>query len=268
LSSEKSQADLLREHISLQLDRNFDYSLASNCSADIKSFCDANRDRKYSEKNVRPAHSKILHQVLKNRGIDPKSLGKKTRKLKFNTELNANITPSPVAGTVDSKKPTGEKPKVLLDKDGKPIQTVGAPPPHQYEHFDVDGVGATFQAFIMMFRVALPEMEGLSDEEKKTLGRMWLPAFQRYLTENWAYIGVPFLATMGMLLPKLVTARRKHKENEENKKRNLLTEKANAEEKERHEQKKAVCPYCRKEFSEMQLQEHKPKCTEKPKYGV
>jgi len=268
LPDDKSQADLLREHISLQLDRNYDYSSASNCSADIKSFCDANSERKYSEKNVRPAHSKILNQVLKNRGIDPKSLGKKTKKLKFNTDLNAKITPSPVAGEVDKNKKPDEKPKQLYDKEGKPLQTIQAPPPHNYEHFDAEGVGATFQAFIMMFRVALPEMEGLSDEEKKTLGKMWLPAFQRYLTENWAYIGVPILGTLGMLLPKLVAARKKHKANEEAKERNLLTEKANKDEKERHENKKAICPYCRKEFTEIALQEHKPKCTEKPKFGV
>jgi len=265
LSSEKSQADLLREHISLQLDRKYDYSLTSNCTADIKSFCEQNSSRKWNLKSIRPSHTKILYQVLKNRGIDPKSLGKVTRKLRFNTDLNAKITPSPVEGKVDSTKSTETKTKVLLDKDGKPIQTIGAPPPHQYEHFDVDGVGATFQAFIMMFRVALPEMEGLTDEEKKTLGRMWLPAFQRYLSENWAYIGIPFLATMGMLLPKLVTARKKHKENEQLKEKTKLTEKANTEENQRHESKKAICPYCRKEFTELALQEHKPKCTEKGK---
>jgi len=169
LSSEKSQADLLREHISLQLDRKYDYSLTSNCTADIKSFCEQNSSRKWNLKSIRPSHTKILYQVLKNRGIDPKSLGKVTRKLKFNTDLNAKITPAPVEGKVDSSKPTETKPQQQLGKDGKPIQTIQAPPSHNYEHFDAEGVGATFQAFIMMFRVALPEMEGLSEDEKKNI---------------------------------------------------------------------------------------------------
>ena len=199
--SNKSQADLLREWISLKLDQKYDYSLASNCQADIKSFCSSNKDRKYQEKNVRPAHVRILNKLLIDRGIEPASIGKKS-KLKFNSELNAKITPNPVSGKVDTtKKDTTTETKQLVGKDGKPIQTIQAPAPHNYEHFDAEGVGATFQAFIMMFRVALPEMEGLSEDEKKTLGRMWLPAFQRYLTENWAYIGVPFLGTLGMLLP-------------------------------------------------------------------
>lgn len=268
MEDKKTQSDLLREHIGLKLDQKYDYSLASNCSADISSFVEKNPDRKFNTKQVRPNHYKILNQVLKERGIDPKAIGRKTKTLKFNSDLNANITPNPVQGKVENKnQPDSEQKKIKLDKDGKPItETNAAPPPHNYEHFDAEGVGATFQAFLMMFRIALPEMEGLTPEEKQTLGRMWLPAFQRYLTENWAYIGVPFMGTMGMLLPKIVEARKKHKENEKNKERNQLTEKANLEEKERNENLGFPCPYCKKKFTEVALQHHKPNCTEKPRH--
>jgi len=263
LSSDiKSQADLLREWISLKLDQKFDYSLASNCQADIKSFCESNKDRKYQEKNVRPHHVRILNKLLIDRGIEPASIGKKT-KLKFNSELNAKITPNPVSGKVDTtKKPTdGKETKVLLDKDGKPIQqsTNAAPPPHNYEHFDAEGVGATFQAVIMMIRMGIPEMEGLTTEEKTSLGKMWLPAFQRYLSENWAYIGIPFMATMGLFIPKIVDARRKHKINNENKEKNKLNEAAKKEESINKNATKE-CPFCHEKFTEIGLQNHKGNC--------
>ena len=259
--SNKSQADLLREWISLKLDQKFDYSLASNCQADIKSFCETYKDRKYSEKNVRPSHSRTVNKLLKERGTDPASLGRKS-KLKFNSELNAKITPNPVAGKVDTSKPTDKKEtKVLLDKDGKPIQTTGAPPPHNYEHFDAEGVGATFQAVIMMIRMGIPEMEGLTTEEKTSLGKMWLPAFQRYLSENWAYIGIPFMATMGLFIPKIVDARRKHKVNQEKKEKTKLNEKA---EKKESINKNATkeCPFCHDKFTEIGLQNHRGNCKE------
>lgn len=268
MSANKSQADLLREWISQKLDEKYDYSSSSNCKSDIKEFCKQYKDRKYLEKSVRPNHSKILNEQLKNRGIEPASIGKKS-KLKFNSELNATITPNPVSGKVDTTKPEQKtETKQLIGKDGKPIQTIQAPAPHNYEHFDAEGVGATFQAFVMMIRMGIPEMEGLTPEEKVSLGKMWLPAFQRYLTENWAYIGIPLLATLGLFIPKIVTARKKHKEKELSKEKNKLTEKATKEEKERHANKKFVCPYCRENFSEIELQNHKPNCKEKPKYGV
>jgi len=69
-----------------------------------------------------------------------------------------------------------------------------------------------------MFRLAYPDLELLTEEEKDALGKMWLPAFNRYLTEKWAIIGIPFLATVGIFLPKIIAARKIKKEKETEKK--------------------------------------------------
>ena len=47
---------------------------------------------------------------------------------------------------------------------------------------------------------------------------MWLPAFNRYLTEKWAIIAVPFIATVGIFLPKIIKARRLKKAEEKEEK--------------------------------------------------
>lgn len=259
MSENKSQADLLRDHINLKLDQNFDYSQSSNVSADLKSFLEKNKDKKYNFKAVRPSHSRILNQCLKNRDIDPKSIGRKTKKLRFNTDLASKITPKPVEGKVDSTT-AEKKPPTYYDKDGKPIAVAQAP--IRYEHFDAKGVSASLNAFYLMMRVAYPELELLSEDEKNSLGNMWLPAFQRYLTENWAYIGIPLLATFGIMLPKIAEARKKNKAKKEE---TPETQKASREEQERKSDVKK-CEWCKNQFTKWEdLKVHKRTCNKKPK---
>ena len=279
----KSLSDLLRDHINEKLEQKFDYSQRSTITADIKSFCEKHSTRKFDEKKVRYSHYKILNQCMKNKGIDPKSLGRQKRTVKFNKGLASKITPKPVEGSVETttdKKGEQQLQKrkikrIVYDKDGKPIgeaevesfvSTDGQRVYHDWEHFDEDGVSASISAFYIMIRVAYPELEALTPEEKHSLGKMWLPAFKRYLSENWAYIGIPFLATMGMFLPKIAAARREHKlASPEDKKKKTETDKANKEEKDRHEEKK-VCVWCQKGFDTWQdLKNHKQTCSKKPK---
>jgi hypothetical protein len=77
--------------------------------------------------------------------------------------------------------------------------------------FDQESVSATLNALFLMFRFSYPDLELLTKEEKESLGKVWLPAFNKYLTENWALIGVPIFATAGIFLPKLIEARKKKK---------------------------------------------------------
>lgn len=265
MSANKSQADLLRDWINLKLDQKYDYSSSSNITADIKSFC---VQKKQNEKSVRPSYNRILNQCLKNRNISLDTLGRKTRKPKFNKSLQSKIEPSPVGEITPTKTGKDEKGVVTTktiqyyDKEGRPIITK---PVHDWENFDAEGVGATLNAFFIMVRITYPELEALTDEEKKSLGRMWLPAFQRYLSENWAYIGIPFLATMGMMLPKIAAARRVHKEGKIEKKPENI--KAAKDEKLRKEVKaEIICEWCKKkENSWSDLKYHKRACIKKPR---
>jgi hypothetical protein len=107
-----SLADLLRNHVNQKLTENFDYSLATNRKQDIQLFLDQNKnnlDKKATTGTIRPSHSRALEECLKNKGIDPKVLGKKTHAPKFSGDLNPTITPMPQTGAVDSA-PTAKTP--------------------------------------------------------------------------------------------------------------------------------------------------------------
>lgn len=280
---QKSLSDLLRDHINVKIDEKYDYKQRSSITADIKSFCQKHSTRKFDEEKIRSSHYKILNQCLKNKGIDPKSMGRLKQRPKFNKGLASKISakPTDTSAPMQGKGEKGQAAlvkkkikRIVYDKDGKPIGEAevesfvsqdGTRVYHDWEHFDEAGVSATLNAFYVMIRITYPELEALSDEEKKSLGKMWLPAFKRYLSENWAYIGIPFLATMGMMLPKVAAARRL-KKGETSKSKD--TEKASKDEKERHDEK-IECPFCKKSMDTYQdLKVHKRTCNKKPKLGA
>ncbi len=201
-------ADLLRNHINDQLQKNFDYSLATNRKQDMLNFIELNKSK--LEKNqtidaIRPSHTRALDACLKNKGIDPQSLGRISKKPKFMGDMKPTITPEPQAGAVDQtvkQKPTGAQ----VGQVG-----VGEIQPAQPIIFDEKAVSATLNAFFLMFRLGYPDLELLTNDEKESLGKVWLPAFNKYMTENWAIIGIPLLATLGIFIPKIVEARKKKK---------------------------------------------------------
>ncbi len=206
MAGKKSLADLLRNHIREQLAQNYDYSLASNRKADIEIFISRNQmnlDKKQTAKSIRPSHDKILDEQLKNKGIDPKSLGRVSKKPRFNSDLNPKITPEPQAGVVDSSP----KPKAGQE----PIPQGGVVPVVP-ETFDVKAVSASINSLYLMLRTIYPDLELLTDEEKESLGSLWKSAFNKYLTDNFAEIVIPLMATFGIFAPKILEARKKKKE--------------------------------------------------------
>ncbi len=206
MTSKKSLADLLRNHIREQLNQNYDYSLRSNRKADIEIFIQRNQkdlDKKQSTNTIRPSHDKILDEQLKNKGIDPASLGRVPKKPRFNSDLKANITPEPQAGIVDSSPKT---------KGGTPVPVGQAGViPVVPETFDTKAVSASINSLYLMLRTVYPDLELLSDEEKDSLGSLWKSAFNKYLTDNFAEIIIPLMATFGIFAPKILEARKKKK---------------------------------------------------------
>jgi len=206
MKGKKSLADLLRNHIREQLAQNYDYSLASNRKADIQIFIERNQmnlDKKQTATTMRPSHDRILDEQLKNKGIDPKSLGRVSKKPRFNSDLNPKITPEPQAGVLDSSP----KPKA-----GDPIpQGQGGLVPVVPETFDTKAVSASINSLYLMLRTVYPDLELLSDEEKDSLGSLWKSAFNKYLTDNFAEIVIPLMATFGIFAPKILEARKKKK---------------------------------------------------------
>jgi len=203
-----SLANLLRDHINEQLGKNFDYSLATNRKQDILNFIESHKlvldKHQLKIDTIRPSHNTALEKCLKNKGIDPASIGRSKRTPKFSGDLNATITPAPQAGAVDTTVKTGAQVQGV-DQAG---QVIVQP---QVMIFDEKSVSATLSAIFLMFRFAYPDLELLTDEEKDSLGKVWLPAFNKYLTDNWAIIGVPLFATAGIFLPKIIKARKAKK---------------------------------------------------------
>jgi len=215
--TKKSLADLLRNHINGKLESKFDYSNASNRKADIQNFIESNKA--VLDKNqikvtaIRPSHTRILDECLKNKGIDPSSLGRITKKPKFTGDLNAVITPEPQAGVADSTK--DQKPKdgkqiqeggtqVQVGQDGQIIQPI----------FTKESVSATFAGLFLMLRLNYPDLELLTDAEKNSLGELWLNFFNKYLDSKYAEVMIPLFATAGIFIPKINKARKIKKEKE------------------------------------------------------
>jgi len=201
-------ADLLRVWVKNRMDEKYDYTLATNRKQDILNFIDANKNKLTKDQQrvntIRSSMTPILDQEFKNRLLDPASMNRSAKGLKkglhYNSDLNANITPNPQAGIND----TSPKPKPQ-DQSSQPQQII-------QPAYDEESVSATFSALFLTFRMAFPDLELLNPEEKRALGKMWLPAFNLYMqNEKWAVIGIPCMATMGIFIPKLLEARKKGK---------------------------------------------------------
>jgi len=94
--------------------------------------------------------------------------------------------------------------------------------PIKNECIDPAAVESTFEGLWTILKLKWP-LEDLAKEELQSLGRMWLPIFKRYFSENWAYIGLPFFAAIGIFGKHIIKARAKKKERE-NKEQTELTE--------------------------------------------
>jgi len=209
----------LKNWIETKVKSNFDYSLATNRRSDIENFISAH-NKKYENnlklESVRASHSPILNKVLESQGINPESLGRRKNKktgLKFNSDMNPKITPSPQAGETDTTKP---KPQAQVNAQGQAIiQPV--------EIFSRESVSASFSGLFLTLKVAFPDLEDLTDEEKKSLGELWHSAFNLYISnEKMAVIGIPLISTLGMFIPKILASRKKTKIRKSKEEGNLI----------------------------------------------
>lgn len=222
MSAQPTQADLLREWIDVKLDGDSKfYSIPANVRQDKIDFVKAYPELKTNENKIKPAHNRIVTERLKAKGINPKD-GKITRKKipKFQS------SDSDMDSTIDPQRQGGDRQLTNQQVDGKqeynkfrPLgsneqnsQNASSQPPNNFvSNFDEQGVSASLNAFYLFLKWQYPSLELLTPQEKESLGKMWLPAFQQYLTEKWAMIGIPLFATLGMVMPKVAKARAEKK---------------------------------------------------------
>jgi hypothetical protein len=202
-------ADLLRVWVKDRMNEKYDYTLATNRKQDILNFIQANKSKLTNDQQrvntIRSSMTPILDQEFKNRLLDPASMNRSAKGMKkglhYNSDLNPTITPSPQAGAND----TSPKPKPQDPNLQNPQQII-------QPAYDEGSVSATFSALFLTFRMAIPDIELLTNEEKNALGKMWLPAFNLYMSnEKWAVIGIPIMGTLGIFLPKILEGRKKGK---------------------------------------------------------
>lgn len=209
--SQISQADQLRIFTDEKIKSNYDFTVKSKRVAAINEFIekfnkDLPKEKHITFQNVRPHFNQILDQQLENKGIDPKILGRKSKKPKFNTDMNAKINPQPQAGNLDESKGDKSKPITATTQAGAPVIPAYTP----------EAVGATFAALVLAIKSAFPAMKLLTPDQEKSLGTMWMPAFNIYMKdEKMMIIGVPLIATIGMILPNIIEARKVKKSQEE-----------------------------------------------------
>jgi len=196
-------------------DQDIPLKLNSDRTNAFKEICNKFR---WNYDKTRSTIQKAFKQVVKeNKKLNPIDYGIGKKIPRFITDLDAKISPEPQAGAAEPKEKPAEQPSQY--------------PTPQYINFDERGVAASFNAIFLMFRLAYPDLELLTEEEKNSLGKIWLPAFNRYLTEKWAIIGVPFIATVGIFLPKIIKARRLKKTEEKEEKETKEKEQKDSREK-------------------------------------
>jgi len=124
------------------------------------------------------------------------------------SDMKAVIKPVP-QGLIIEKHPVEiVNEEIQQQQSSQPVQEQ---PQIRNEHIEPAAVEAAFEGLWTIPKLWWP-LESLTKEEKEALGRMWLPAFRKYLSEHLAYIGLPLLATTGIFAKHIKEARDKKKE--------------------------------------------------------
>jgi len=208
----KSSSELIREHIRKQFEKDYDYEGKYNRRIDRKAIVELlSLDKKKGYDIYNHQFKKVLKQLRKN---PSDYLETRFRRPKF-SDLKATIKampqrlePPPDPVETIKHEIQNEQPEVVQLKESKQIELVQI----KNEHIGPEAVESALEGLWTFIKLKYPMLDGLTKEEKESLARMWLPAFRRYLSEHLAYIGIPLLATIGILTKHIKDARDKQKE--------------------------------------------------------
>ena len=207
MAEKKSQSEIIREHINNQFDTKYDYSTKQNRSNDVKIIAKNYKGQvieKYEA--LKSHHAKILKEVMQKRKLDPRTFGlsKKIPKFTPPDNLDATITPKP-------QSITQTQPQQTSPGTGAPFspgQSQMITPEPQFIKFEPKGVAATWNALYLGAKsIFSPYATDLTEEEKLSLGEMWTPIFNKYLSEKMEIV-VCFIATAGVFAPHIIEGRK------------------------------------------------------------
>lgn len=217
--SPKSQADILRDIIDEKIESGFDFSSDSQ-KRELKDKIWQDNPNLFPNKGALASQFyKILKKQLVKHKKDPREYGMSARAPKISlgdSDMKSNIKLelAPTEPT-DAQKMEAAKHSTSA-QSGTTATTTEGPKPWT-EGLDVDSVSASFSMLYLTLKMGFPELEALTEDEKKSLGKLWLPAFKKYLSEMQAIVVIPLIATLGMFGPKIAKARKVGKEKKQEK---------------------------------------------------
>jgi len=202
-----SASELIRKHIHNLFDKGYDYTSKYNRKIDKASIIES---LALDEKRGKDLYNHQFKKVLKQRKLNTKDY-LETRFLRpRNLDMNVTIKPKPQSVAFEKSAVDVVNEEV---QQQQVLQQVGGQSQIKNENIDPGAVESTFKGLWTLLKLKWP-LEDLTKEEIQALGRMWLPIFKRYFSENWAYIGLPFIAAIGIFGKHIIEARRIKKENE------------------------------------------------------
>ena len=221
----------------------------------------------------RNLYSVVYKKFLKKMRLDKDKYSNPRFRIKLpSSEIKANTTSKP-SGIVEDRKSPVEKINDELEKDSKEekettqlkTQTKEASEftPIVYDQWSAIAIGAVFEGLLSPLRAVWPEMRGLTDKEKESIGEMFLPGFQRFGNELFQFFIFPLIGTVGILGPKIAKGRKLHKEAQEKKKTKKQDDKLSIEEKDRIN--KLTCTFCNEMFDSAHIKSHQETCKKRIK---
>jgi hypothetical protein len=169
MSSEISQADLIRVDVEKRLAESFDFSKASNKLIAVRELIESNQMDTTPAK-LQKAYYPILKEYAKEQGVEVAS--KKKKVLQVNSsmvggDMGASINPVPKQVPQSPNQPQLTSNSMGMDPNFPSSMIAVQHTPEE--------VSAMCNGFCLVIRSAFaPEAELLSDDEKKALGNIWL----------------------------------------------------------------------------------------------
>ena len=209
--TEKSISELILDHIHNQFDNDYDYTMKSNIINDKSAIVES---LGLDKKKGYDLYVHQFHKVVKQRSLDIKNFIA-TRIRLPKSDLKATIKPVPQHFYIEPEPDPVEQIKQKITLEQPEIQQLQQKIQAELknEHLTPKSIEGVLETIWSALKIKLP-LDQLTKEEKETLSKMWLMPCKKYLSENWAYIGIPFISTLGIFGPKIARARKLKKEKE------------------------------------------------------
>ncbi|KKN10117.1 hypothetical protein LCGC14_1039710, partial [marine sediment metagenome] len=142
--------------------------------------------------------------------------------VKKTTDMKTTLTAHP--SKVDSKQTPETKPEIKTEtKTGTGTTTItttskdetGKIIEEMRINYTEKSVAIILKSMYNVLKIKYPTIEPLNDEEKEILGELWTPAFQKYLADKYFILIMPIFASIALISPKIVKAKKANKKSKE-----------------------------------------------------